>query len=255
MKKSVIWGLGVLVLCLMGVSVYLGYFIHMKFGNEKEKEIPKEKVMQDLEVIPSPKVNIQDETTTKEAPLTFSNLVPEQTIKSPVSIVGEAPGRYFFEGSFPVMVVDAHGKVIGDGIATAQGDWMTEKMVPFHTDIQFEWKPIGMGEEPLPPTGFLIFQKDNPSDMRENDEEYRVPITFQESEDEKSVPSSKEEREKDGCVISGCSAQVCSDEKVLTDCMYKEEYICFQKALCERQRNGKCEWTMSKDISACVAQF
>ncbi len=57
------------------------------------------------------------------------------------------------------------------------------------------------------------------------------------------------------CHPSGCSSQICSDEDVVTDCMYKEQYICYQKATCERQQDGKCGWTNTPDLQACLTQY
>ncbi len=57
------------------------------------------------------------------------------------------------------------------------------------------------------------------------------------------------------CKITGCSSQICSDEDVVTDCLYREEYSCYQKAKCEIQNNGKCGWTETSDIKACLLQY
>lgn len=57
------------------------------------------------------------------------------------------------------------------------------------------------------------------------------------------------------CKITGCSSQICAEEDVTTDCMYKEEYVCYQKAKCEVQNDGKCGWTISSEIRACLTQY
>lgn len=57
------------------------------------------------------------------------------------------------------------------------------------------------------------------------------------------------------CKITGCSSQVCAQEDVTTDCMYREEYMCYQKAKCEVQPNGKCGWTLTSEIQACLTQY
>lgn len=82
----------------------------------------------------------------------------------------------------------------------------------------------------------------------------------QETKEDGSPPAKQDQpdktpRAKDGCVITGCSSQVCADEEVITDCLYKEEYICYQKATCERQDDDQCGWTITKDIQACFKQF
>jgi hypothetical protein len=58
------------------------------------------------------------------------------------------------------------------------------------------------------------------------------------------------------CFVGGCSSQVCSDSPdVVTDCMYREEYACYQTAVCERQANGSCGWTETPALTSCLQQF
>ena len=58
-----------------------------------------------------------------------------------------------------------------------------------------------------------------------------------------------------GCVRDGCSGQVCRGEEespVNTTCEYKEEYGCYNTAICEKQGDGKCGWTMTDTLTACL---
>lgn len=93
------------------------------------------------------------------------------TVSSPLLIAGEARGSWFFEASFPVYLVDSHGNMLGQGIAQAQGDWMTSNFVPFKATITFTADPQIIGD-----TGTLILKKDNPSGLPENDDALRVPV-------------------------------------------------------------------------------
>ncbi len=54
------------------------------------------------------------------------------------------------------------------------------------------------------------------------------------------------------CFRTGCSSHVCADENVITTCEWREEYACYQKAKCERQANGKCGFTMTPELQACL---
>lgn len=59
-----------------------------------------------------------------------------------------------------------------------------------------------------------------------------------------------------GCVIGGCSAQLCTDEAdgpAVSDCMYRAEYACYKQSKCERQANGQCGWTPSAALTTCLA--
>lgn len=60
---------------------------------------------------------------------------------------------------------------------------------------------------------------------------------------------------KEGCRIDGCSGAICSDsssEQFHTTCEYRERYGCYRNAVCERQTNGKCGWTETKELKKCL---
>jgi hypothetical protein len=55
------------------------------------------------------------------------------------------------------------------------------------------------------------------------------------------------------CYIGGCSAELCSDTPGgVSSCIYRSEYACYKTATCERQSSGKCGWTQSKELLACL---
>lgn len=54
------------------------------------------------------------------------------------------------------------------------------------------------------------------------------------------------------CKLSGCSHQICADDNVITPCIWKPEYECYKNALCEIQSDGKCGWTMTLGLEACL---
>ncbi|MBI2023744.1 Gmad2 immunoglobulin-like domain-containing protein [Candidatus Giovannonibacteria bacterium] len=95
---------------------------------------------------------------------------PNQVVKSPLAVKGEARGVWFFEASFPIKLYDSNGKQIGLGVAQAQSDWMTENFVPFSVILKFE--------KPETPYGTLILQKDNPSGLPEHEDQLVVPVSF-----------------------------------------------------------------------------
>ena len=100
---------------------------------------------------------------------------PEEEIFSPLAISGEARGYWFFEASFPVVLVDWDGRIIAQGIATAQDEWMTENFVPFKAELIFE-KPAFIGD--FSKRGALILQKDNPSGLPKHNDALEIPISF-----------------------------------------------------------------------------
>ncbi len=96
---------------------------------------------------------------------------PNQLVKNPLEIKGEARGYWFFEADFPVRLIDANGQELGITIAQALLEWMTEDFVPFEATLEFQ--------TPSTKKGTLILEKDNPSGLPENADELRVPVSFQ----------------------------------------------------------------------------
>jgi hypothetical protein len=102
--------------------------------------------------------------------IVVSSPAPGDTVTSPLAIAGQARGSWFFEASFPVRLLDDNGAVLGQGIAQTSLDWMTEDFVAFQANLEFS-KPATAG-------GILVLQRDNPSDLPENDAEVRIPVKF-----------------------------------------------------------------------------
>ncbi|OGZ42072.1 MAG: hypothetical protein A3C80_01490 [Candidatus Ryanbacteria bacterium RIFCSPHIGHO2_02_FULL_45_43] len=107
---------------------------------------------------------------------------PLFAITSPLTVRGQARGTWYFEGTFPIMLVDWDGKIIAQSYASAllnpndpTSTWMTEDFVPFEGTIEFQdpsW------DADFSRRGTLIFQKDNPSGLPEYDDALEIPILF-----------------------------------------------------------------------------
>jgi hypothetical protein len=94
-----------------------------------------------------------------------------QVIASPVAIEGTVTnGGWFFEGSFPITVMDSNGTVLGQGTAQALSDWMSADAVPFSASIVFT--------APTTATGTIVFMNDNPSGMPENQRSLSLSVRF-----------------------------------------------------------------------------
>ncbi len=85
-------------------------------------------------------------------------------------VTGKAAGWYF-EGSFPVTVLDKNGKILFQGPAQAQGDWMTAEFVPFAIDVKITESYIGEAT--------LLLEKDNPSGEPQFDASMSFPINIE----------------------------------------------------------------------------
>lgn len=109
----------------------------------------------------------------KSERIVMTSPAPYETITSPVTITGEARGNWFFEASFPIVVVNWDGLIIGEGFATATGDWMTTEFVPYTAEVYFSPDPNAYSQN-----GAIILQRDNPSGLPEYDEALEIPVVF-----------------------------------------------------------------------------
>lgn len=61
-------------------------------------------------------------------------------------------------------------------------------------------------------------------------------------------------RSADGCVIGGCSGELCADQSLVSPCIWRDAYACYRQASCERQSDGACGWTPTRELTACLAE-
>jgi hypothetical protein len=61
---------------------------------------------------------------------------------------------------------------------------------------------------------------------------------------------------QNGCMVAGCSGEMCSDAtdagNLVSNCIYMPQFACYKTARCEKQADGKCGWSMTADLSACI---
>ena len=124
----------------------------------------------DPEATPAPVISPTASTTAANM-ITVTAPVRNASIKSPVKIAGQARGTWFFEASFPIRIVDAKRKTLGEGYAMATSEeWMTTNFVPFEGSVTFS--------KPTTEKGFIILMNDNPSGDPERSMSIELPITF-----------------------------------------------------------------------------
>lgn len=145
-------------------------------GDAEEKIIETdsvETVNVDTNLIDKAKVD----TPLSPLPKPVSELIRVQSpiegeiITSPFKVTGEAVGFWYFEADFPVRLYDDKDSLLATGIAMAQGEWMTENFVPFETELVFK---VPKGSK----SGKLVFERSNPSGMREHDRSLTIPVKF-----------------------------------------------------------------------------
>jgi len=111
--------------------------------------------------------------TTHDDLIRVTSPAPGEAVSSPVIVKGQARGSWYFEAQFPVQVLDQSGNVVGQGPATAQGDWETADYVPFTDTLILTTTP------PAGSPGTIVLNKDNPSGNPATADELRVPVIFQ----------------------------------------------------------------------------
>jgi hypothetical protein len=160
--------IGILVVVVVGLGALLLYF--------QKAEAPAT----DVVINPGTSTIVSTTTPTPVTPVAtttpvngdiqVTNPKSGQTISSPVTLTGSARGNWFFEASAPVKIYDSNNKLLGSGTINADGEWMTTNFVPFSDTITFATSST--------PTGKIVFEKDNPSGLPQNDKSYTVLVKF-----------------------------------------------------------------------------
>lgn len=147
-----------IVLCALGGASYYAYTHNMfeRFGyapvdDETKNALAQIDLKKDLITVSSPMIN--------------------QKISSPTTVTGSARGTWYFEASFPVMLLNEERRMIANIPAQAQGEWMTEDFVPYTATLRFP--PQRPGSK-----GYLLLRKDNPSGDPAKDAFIEIPVKF-----------------------------------------------------------------------------
>jgi hypothetical protein len=114
-----------------------------------------------------------NQTPTDSQNIRNLNLNANDLIVSPFKIIGEAR-LWYFEGSFPIKLLDAQGNELATIQAKAQGDWMTENWVSFTASLRYY--------VPTDQNGTLILMNDNPSGLPENEQKIEIPVKLKGAE-------------------------------------------------------------------------
>lgn len=151
MKKIIYWIFGTLTFVILLTVVFVFIFDKNNFNDT---------ILSD-----------QNQSIEYKDLISVSYPVTNTKITSPLVVTGRARGNWFFEANFPVVLTNWDGLIIAEGIATADGDWMTTDFVPFTATLNFTKPDYG-------DNGFLILQKDNPSGLSEFDDALEIQIKF-----------------------------------------------------------------------------
>lgn len=166
MKKIIFCVVGLLVLVALGFGLTKKLYAP---STHKTSPIPPAiSVKNSASPVASPIKPVETSPSQTEK-VKLYNLVVAQKITSPFILLGEAPGTMFFEGSLPVKLYDQSGNILVITHAQAQEDWMTSDLVSFSVELKFKTKAE---------RGVLVIEKDNPSGLLQNAEQFKIPVTF-----------------------------------------------------------------------------
>jgi hypothetical protein len=149
--KSVVIGLGVVIVVLLAILLF--WPSHRQPGPSNEPQTAAVQIV------------------SSDGRVSVSQPAADALIVSPVTVQGTVTGGgWFFEGSFPVHVLDSNGMVIGRGVAQAQGDWTSTSSVPFTALVTYTM--------PKGADGRIVLLKDNPSGDAGNDLSLSIPVRY-----------------------------------------------------------------------------
>ena len=105
--------------------------------------------------------------------------LPNDELDCDFEIEGFISSSWFFEGKAPVKLINSGGAEILAFNITVDGDWTQEAMVKFKASVECTEKCDGGAK--------LVFYKNNPSDLAENDDSFEIPVSFKTLCDNESV--------------------------------------------------------------------
>ena len=105
---------------------------------------------------PEAKPIVESKLETPAPVVMFFDLNNNDRVQGNQIITGKAPGYYFFEGSFPVTLIDINGTPFATVIAKTKEDWTVTKTAHFSIKLPETFTYTGVGS--------ILFKKDDPSD-------------------------------------------------------------------------------------------
>ena len=109
-------------------------------------------------------------TAQPDAPVQVLSPRVGDLVRSPLTVTGSAPSDWYFDGEFPIRLLDSRGTMLGKSQARAQRGWTRAGAVPFIARFSFR--------QARSRDGVLVLEKEIPSGRRINPVLWRVPVRF-----------------------------------------------------------------------------
>lgn len=181
-KAAPLFPVALLVLVVAGAAVYGMYSWQQSKIDKNSQQVTglnrqittlNQQIVELNTQLQAAKQNLQPSTAHVSAKGVKINVwlpIKDSKLTSPLIVVGQVPGNWSFEASFPIQLKDGQGNVIAHAPAQLLGDWMTDQLVPFTIKLEYPSTATGSGS--------LVLQKDNPSGLSQNDDSLVIPIKF-----------------------------------------------------------------------------
>lgn len=156
MNKSYKYLLIILIICGAGLLAYYRWPSATEYNVVPESNVTEN--------------NDESEETEQNPKIDLISPKPNEELGQSFSISGQARGSWYFEASFPIVLLDEARNELLTTVATAQGEWMTENFVPYSATVDLKTKYTGKA--------FLVLKKDNPSGDPNYDDQIEIPITI-----------------------------------------------------------------------------
>ncbi len=156
MNKAYTYLLIILILCGAGLLTYYRWPSATEYNVMPENNVTGN--------------NDESEETEQNPKIDLISPKPNEELGQSFSIFGQARGSWYFEASFPIVLLDEARNELLTTVATAQGEWMTENFVPYSATVDLKTKYTGKA--------FLVLKKDNPSGDPSYDDQIEIPITI-----------------------------------------------------------------------------
>lgn len=121
---------------------------------------------------PTPAATIEPVTNIDQNSVTLEIPTVGQTVSTPFTVRGQAPGSWFFEGQLVGKLLDTNGDLITTAPLMADGEWMTTEMVTFEGAMSYS--SLNTLTEAI-----LRIENDNPSGLEEMQKFAEFPVVLQ----------------------------------------------------------------------------
>lgn len=161
------------------------------YFQDEEENLQEQEVKESSQIFTSP----------QGADLEITNPNLSKQVNCPLEIEGKIPGIWFFEADFAIEI-SQNEEILETVIATAQEDWMTEEAVEFFASYDCNNCQDGSLD--------LLFIRDNPSDLLENNDTISVNIPDFNCNQNNITDETNAESQEDQDIVSNQSKMIIS---------------------------------------------